>query len=911
MFAQVLWNSPRSLPVAVVVALVTLVAVVWLYPPQVKGLSWGWRWGLPALRAAGMLVLAAALLKPALLRPKTADEQGTVVVLVDRSRSMAVVDNARSPAQLVALADGLGMLAAGVRSEAGAAVAARAAELRPLVAAAERAWGDLEYARVAGRGVEAARDRASRAAERLRVGIDALRGAAGGPGDPALRERVGALGEAPTPDEPKAGAALAALRAKLDAVAAAAGQVQAGADEQLYRSNESVRAVCDALARRSRFELASEALLRPAAGLLDRLGGEVPVVGFGAAADLTPMPLGRPGNSKANSEAATRPVDTAPAAPGAVATGTVWAEPDGRRSDLAGCVRQAVELFDNRDLAAVVLLSDGRQTGGGGALTSGVAASDAPVFVVAAAPQGAVRDVSLGTVRAPTSAFVGESVTVRADVRPLGTTGGEAKVTLAPGGGAEQAQVVKFSEGRPTAAEFQLKLERPGAQLLTVTVAPGEGEATAENNAARRWVKVLSQKVRVGAFAALPGWDFQYLRNALARTAWVELEAGVLNPGAPRLPLTPEQILRLDVLVLADVPVAALDDAQWGAVYRLVSERGGSVVLLAGTGHVPAEYGANLVASSLLPYPAELTPTWRMWPGEEPAFRLVPHPDATADPALRLGGEGEAAGLQRWQMLPGMYRVLPVGRLKPSAAALLVEASSGEPVVTQNRVGSGRTFLVGANETWRWRAGGGEETHDRFWLQLVRHAAGEPYAVVSERLGLDVEKVALDAGEVVRAKVRDFAGVGAQGLKLEVVRTGQPGGQPARVVALNLAGEGESGRLAGDVGPLPAGEYELRLSETNAAAPGIALTLVVTAGYEAELADVSPDEAGLARVAEATGGEVFRLEDVGRLAERLRATAGRRSRYVERRLWDSPYLFVLVVACFAAEWAARKRLGLA
>jgi hypothetical protein len=53
------------------------------------------------------------------------------------------------------------------------------------------------------------------------------------------------------------------------------------------------------------------------------------------------------------------------------------------------------------------------------------------------------------------------------------------------------------------------------------------------------------------------------------------------------------------------------------------------------------------------------------------------------------------------------------------------------------------------------------------------------------------------------------------------------------------------------------------------------------------------------------------LEQVGRLADRLRERAARRSSYVEQRLWDSPYLFVLVVACFAAEWAARKRLGLA
>src|SRR5215218_9765967 len=122
MVAQVFWNSPRSLPWAVVVGLVTIVAVVWLYPPQVKGLAWRWRWGLPMLRAGGMLALAAALLKPAVLRPKTTDEQGAVIVLVDRSRSMAVADNARSPAQLVALADGLGRLPPGVRSDAAAGV---------------------------------------------------------------------------------------------------------------------------------------------------------------------------------------------------------------------------------------------------------------------------------------------------------------------------------------------------------------------------------------------------------------------------------------------------------------------------------------------------------------------------------------------------------------------------------------------------------------------------------------------------------------------------------------------------------------------------------------------------------------------------------------------------------------------
>jgi hypothetical protein len=418
-------------------------------------------------------------------------------------------------------------------------------------------------------------------------------------------------------------------------------------------------------------------------------------------------------------------------------------------------------------------------------------------------------------------------------------------------------------------------------------------------------VKVLSQKVKVAAYAALPGWDFQYLRNALARTPWVELQVAVLNPAAPRVPMSPEQILQQDVLVLGDVPVASLDDAQWGAAYRLISERGGSVILLAGPAHVPASYGQHLVASYFLPYAAELTPTWRMWPGEEPLFRLVPHPDAAAEPALRLG-EGGASGLQRWQMLPGFYRVLPVGRLKPSARALLVEASSGEPVLTENRVGAGRSFLLGANETWRWRSGA-EDVHDRFWLQLVRHAAGEPYAVRSERLALDVNRVAFDAGETVQAKVRSFGDGGAASLRLEVVQNEKV----VRTAALGPADGADSGRFRASVGPLPVGDYELRLSEAGASQGSVALPLHVTAGYEVELADVSADDAVLRRLAESSGGELCGLEDMDGLAGRLQAATERRSRYVEQRLWDSPFLFVFVVACLAAEWAARKRLGLA
>ncbi len=114
--AQIRWNAPHMLPLVVALAVALLAAVAWLYPAQARGVRRPWRWVLPGLRAAALLALTASLLQPVMYRPRQAGERGAVLVLVDRSRSMSVTDVTRSPAQLVALADGLGRLPPGARA---------------------------------------------------------------------------------------------------------------------------------------------------------------------------------------------------------------------------------------------------------------------------------------------------------------------------------------------------------------------------------------------------------------------------------------------------------------------------------------------------------------------------------------------------------------------------------------------------------------------------------------------------------------------------------------------------------------------------------------------------------------------------------------------------------------------------
>src|SRR3954468_23732295 len=100
LLAALSMQSLRWLPISVVAAALALAGTWWLYRPQVRLRSRGMRVMLPLVRMMALLALAVALIKPVILRAKTTAEQGTLVVLIDRSASMDVTDINRSAAQL-------------------------------------------------------------------------------------------------------------------------------------------------------------------------------------------------------------------------------------------------------------------------------------------------------------------------------------------------------------------------------------------------------------------------------------------------------------------------------------------------------------------------------------------------------------------------------------------------------------------------------------------------------------------------------------------------------------------------------------------------------------------------------------------------------------------------------------------
>ena len=901
--AAIEWQSPQMLGVSLLIGVLITLAVVLLYPAQVKLLPRAWRVTPPALRCAALFALAASVARPVAQRTVKEEEQGAVVVLIDTSRSMGATDTQRTAANKVALADGLGRLPPGVRSrgEVFTTISPDIDRLPKLLGDVTQAQREVSVAQLQGKENEEAQARLNDAAEafaQLAKNLAAQRTKL--KKSPQMMDALARLERIP-PLNTKAGEGKAEQAERVVAnVLERAAQFQNESDDALYHANDQVHSTCDELGGMTRLGLVEQALVQPDAGLLARLPARVPLFGYAIGADVTPVPL-RGGRENVK---------------------RILLSPDGNKSDLTGGLREVMELLRHQPVQSVILFSDGRQVGAETSIASSLMGMGVRVYAVSPAPspkEAAVRDVAVERITLPQSLFVGETLKVSAELRWSGLANKQTELTLRAGA-QTQRKIVRAEDKGPVT--FAIQMNDGGPQEVTITAAPVEGEISTDNNTATRWVKVLSDRFDVLLVSGTASWDFRYLRNALSRTPWINPKSVLLDGDNPRLSLTPEQILSQDVIILCDAPVKALAPEQWEAVRKTVAQRGGSLILLAGQARLPQEYTGEYL-SEFLPYrrsarrtgsPAGATPNggapvWRTWPGEEPEFRAVPAPRVTIGDIPALDDNAGISG-DRWLNLPPIFRFLALPELKDLAEPLLVERASGAPLLTRQRLGRGKVFFLGIDETWRWRARVGERDQDRFFQQLVRLAADEPYATANNFLSFDTDRVTIAPGQSVhvRARLVDPSSMPANwpGLDVDVIDADN---EVVKTQRLSVIGSADSGRYEGTISNLVAGEYHLRARGPEGSE--IQYPLHVAASIEAEMANLSPDENLLRRFSASSGGEFHTLESFKDLPKQLSDLREREPRTAEVRLWSSWYLYAFVLACLGAEWALRKRFGLA
>jgi uncharacterized membrane protein len=566
-------------------------------------------------------------------------------------------------------------------------------------------------------------------------------------------------------------------------------------------------------------------------------------------------------------------------------------------------------------LAAVVMSSDGADTGGGLSADelAEIAAYGVPVHTIGVGRAVIPEDVELEEVTVPDRVLPGSTVPARLTIRH----DAPAEVTVKVYDGDELIELVPVSlaaDAGVTTAWVEVGLADAGPHELTFNVDAGEDESELRNNSRTTLVNVANQQYRVLYFEGEPRWEYKFLRRAVAGDEDLQVATllrvspnkfyrqGIEGPEqlADGFPTTRDELFGYDALIIGSVEAASLSLEQQELIRDFVSVRGGSLMLLAGpNGLGNGGWGQSAIADVL---PARLPST-----ATDTFFRkkatVELTPQGIGSQMLRFASENDA-NRDAWAELPEIADYQLTGNLKPAAVTLLNASTDigSVPLLISQSFGKGQAFILATGGTWRWQMSLPLEDlkHETFWRQMLRAMV----ASAPENVSLVASGADGDQALSLRAEFRDDAFNPVDDIGVTVVASHEQG----ESLSISMQAGNEPGVFVASLNPPQSGTWYFEaLAERNGEPVAVSRSSILYESGQAEYFGFRSNTGLLQRLSEATGGQYFTATDLTGLADLLRYSSSGITETEYRSVWDAPIVFLLLLMLKSGEWLLRRR----
>ena len=572
-------------------------------------------------------------------------------------------------------------------------------------------------------------------------------------------------------------------------------------------------------------------------------------------------------------------------------------------------------------LGAVVLISDGADNSDelDTARLAEIAGFGVPVHTVGVGRESIPEDIELESVSMTTQVMAGSRVSAQVSIRHAGP--GVARLKVYNGDAILVSEDLDLPDRDGVTTHWvDFDVGDAGVKDLSFVLDAVAGERNTVNNAQFRVLEVPEDRRSILYVEGEPRWEYKFIRRAVEEDSPVRLASllrttpnkfyrqGIDEPTELEngFPEDRETLFSYDALIIGSFEAAALTPEQQENIRVFVSERGGSLLMLAGLrGLADGGWGNSVVAEAL---PALLpnieAATFNRWPAkailtEEGEESVLTRLDTDRDTNIAL-----------WEEMPDIADFQYLDELKPGAVTLLEADIQGttHPLLVQQRFGLGSAYILATGGTWRWQMQLSSEDmrHETFWRQML-HAlvSGAPRSVVvsAERLFYG------DENEVrLRAEVKDkeFAPVANADVTVAVTLAGT--GAPDVIAMQPLPGEPGlyEATIQADQTGMYRFETEARLDEEIL---GSARFAVRRADGIAEHFQIQQNRPLLENIASLTGGRYFALDDLDALPEIIQFSDAGILETEILDLWNMPIVFLLLIFLKAGEWLLRLYWG--
>jgi uncharacterized membrane protein len=601
----------------------------------------------------------------------------------------------------------------------------------------------------------------------------------------------------------------------------------------------------------------------------------------------------------------------------------------GTRTAIGDSVLQVLRALRTTALGAVVVVSDGADSAGAlspDQLTE-IASYGVPVHVVGIGREVMPEDLELSDVLLPDHALPGTTLSARASIRHDGA--GTTRVKVYDGERFLSSREVALpAQSTLTTVPINLELAESGYRDLHFSLEAKPGESEVRNNDRTRIVDVSDRRASVLYVEGEPRWDYKFIRRALDKDEGVRLMSllrtstngyyrqGVVMPDELKegFPTDKKSLYAYDALIIGSMPAAWFRPQQQALIRDFVSERGGTLMMLAGPNGLGDGAWGNTQVGGILP--TQLPASGNTFHRVRGAAVLTVRGRRT--PMLQFS-DNPTENEKLWRELPLLADYQDVGALRLGAASLLdiqlpgagaATAGTGgaaagtheQPLFVTQSYGRGRTFILATGGTWRWRMGLPHEDQRQveFWRQVMRALVTDvprPFELTA-RTEAD--------GISVRADIRDEAFAPQNDLTVRASASSTAGGG-----TFELHPDPEQpGVYLGQFRPEHSGSWVIEAQAQRAGkSAGSARAIVRYEQGAAEYFGLRQNRSLLEQLAAATGGRYWRPEQLEGLSEAVRASRAGVAQQEVLPLWDAPAAFLLLAALKAGEWLLRRRWG--
>lgn len=205
---------------------------------------------------------------------------------------------------------------------------------------------------------------------------------------------------------------------------------------------------------------------------------------------------------------------------------------DGKTTDLNALLGRIDNIYEDQNLGAVVMITDGIINQG---MSPAYSVYPFPVYSIGLGDTIPPKDLSIKIVRSNRVAYQGNQFPINITLSQKGFDDSAIKITILEGNKVVAEQELVAS-GSTMESNFLLNAEKPGLRRLTIQASKLEGESTYANNQQQLYIDVIEGKDKVLILAPAPHPDINAIRSVLSQTS--NYETTLYIPGIHQKPNT-------------------------------------------------------------------------------------------------------------------------------------------------------------------------------------------------------------------------------------------------------------------------------------------------------------------------------------------------------------------------------------